>query len=119
MIINLLTSSRFCYRIRKPRIMTQNQLDLIEYRKNLTIARNKVHHEAKDYQNLIEDQYLHEHKENVKKKHFNNQCEFRKIISIASYNLFQNLKKWSKEDELYSAKLNKFLHNEDVKKMNR
>jgi len=44
---------KFLYYVRKPRILSENDLSLKEYRKSLRDARRNVHIEAKEYQEKI------------------------------------------------------------------
>ena len=39
------------YKIRKPRVLTDNDLSLIRYKKQLTDVRRNIHIEANEYQN--------------------------------------------------------------------
>lgn len=55
----------------------------------------------------------------MKNKHFEYQCDFRKQIFTDAFRLHQNQLRWQKKDEDYTANLNKHLHDEDIKKINR
>lgn len=55
----------------------------------------------------------------MKLAHFNNQCDFRKKIAQEGFRLQQNIEAWKKEDQKTLEKFNNYLHNEDLKRMNR
>ena len=51
--------------------------------------------------------------------HFENECSFRKQIFTDAWRLQENMTQWKKRDEQFDARLNKHLHDEDVRKINR
>jgi hypothetical protein len=55
-----------------------------------------VHIEAKEYQDMIENQYLEKHAERMKIKYFNDQCSFRARISTEALKLQNDIKHWKK-----------------------
>jgi hypothetical protein len=110
---------RAYYHVRKPRVMSENAKTLAQYRINLKNARRNIHVESRLYQEQIEDRYLFEHTQDIKKKHFDNQCSFRKQVFTQSYRLFENQAKWKLTDDDFTSRLNQHLHDEDVRKINR
>ena len=114
-----LLSLRSAYHVRKPRVLSENDLSYLNYKKRLREARRQVHQEAYEYQEKIENDYLLRHREEMKAKHFERQCSFRKACFFNAYSVFQKQKQWKKDNEVFEAKLNKHLHDEDIKKINR
>lgn len=55
----------------------------------------------------------------MRKKHFDNQCSFRAHIFTQSYRMIEDQKKWKERDEVFKSRQGKFLHEEDVRKINR
>lgn len=90
----MLLRLRNFYHLRKPRIPTEVDTSYFNYRKALKKARKGIHIESVLYQEQIEDHYLKEHHETMKKKHFENECAFRKVIFTESYRLQQNQLQW-------------------------
>ena len=107
------------YRIRKPRVYSENDITLRRYRKTLTENRKTAIIEAHQYQEKIEDAYLQSHADRMARKHHNNECNFRKRVIQGGYALQQNLLQWRKTDELLESRLDKFARTEELKKINR
>lgn len=55
----------------------------------------------------------------MRKKHQDHQCTFRKQVFTNAFRLHENQQRWRARDEDFSGKLNKHLHDEDVRKINR
>lgn len=55
----------------------------------------------------------------MRDKHFERQCSFRKACFVNAFRVFENEKRWRKDNELFDGKLNKYLHDEDMRKINR
>lgn len=55
----------------------------------------------------------------MKKKHFDNQCDFRKKVIQTSFKLLCDLKTLARSDQAFEARLNKLLHEEELRKLNR
>ena len=94
-------------------------MSYVQYKKNLKEARRQVHLDAKNYQDKIEDDYLAAHQQEIKRKHFEYECTFRKQIFVNAFRVHENLKQWGIKDDRFSSRLTKHLHDEDVRKINR
>lgn len=57
--------------------------------------------------------------EEMRRRHFNNECNFRKSVMQQSFKLHEDMITWKKQDNAFEARLNKYLHDEDMKKINR
>lgn len=55
----------------------------------------------------------------MRAQHFDNQCSFRKQLLTDSFRLHQHQQEWAQRDSLFTAALNKHLHDQDVKTINR
>lgn len=94
-------------------------MSYVQYKKNLKQARRQVHIDAKNYQDKIEDDYLAAHQQEIKRKHFEFECTFRKQIFVNAFRVHENLKQWGVKDDRFSSRQTKHLHDEDVRKINR
>ena len=109
----------YLYHLRKPRVVTEINRNYKAYETNLRLARRAIHLDSVNYLNTIEEAYLDRHKQQIQQQHQDYQCSFRKQIFTDAFRLQQNQLKWKQTDEHYTSSLNKHLHEEDVKKINR
>jgi hypothetical protein len=81
----------YSYRIRKPRVLSENDLALIRYRKQLKDARRNIHIEAVKYANEYEDLFLSHHKQEMLEKHRHNETTYRSQIISNGWRLSRNI----------------------------
>lgn len=84
---------RWGYYVRKYTPPTPNELSFRQYKKDLRSARRRVHLEAVEYQNAIEDEYLRRHQALMEQKHRERQGSFRKACFMNSYQLWKDADK--------------------------